>query len=80
MEGVVRAREGEIENAVLGAWYGERFARIKKLQRLSVYLAELKPKKPQTGAEVLAIMQGFAAAGVPITIRKIGKDAKDGGQ
>lgn len=73
MDGRAKARQGALEQAVLAAWYGERFAREKKLKRLGIYLAELRPRRAQSGEEILAIMQGFAAAGVPMKIRKIKK-------
>lgn len=78
MAGCARANTVATERAILTAWYAERFAREKKLRRLSHYLAETRPKKPQTGDEVLALMRGFHAAGIPMTITRV-KGGKDGG-
>ncbi len=78
MAGRARAQMAATDRAILTAWYAERFAREKKLRRLSHYLAETRPKKPQTGDEVLALMRGFQAAGIPMTITQV-KGGEHGG-
>ena len=53
------------------AWWTASLSRARKLEKLGHYLAKIRPKKPQTPAEVLALFNGFSAAGVPMHIRKV---------
>lgn len=59
------------ELALFGAFQAERFARTKKLKPLGKYLAELRPKRPQTPEEMLAVMRDLHARGAPMTFRKV---------
>jgi hypothetical protein len=72
MRGRSKAREQATELAYFQAWATERFAREKRLKPFGKYVADIRPRKPQTGADILAIFQGFEAAGVPVKIRKAG--------
>jgi len=72
MEGAARAANRRIESDLAIAWHVENFSRMgKAFKGLGHYLARLKPRKPQSGDEILAVFQQFQAAGAKMTIRKI---------
>lgn len=75
MRGRMQAHERANEAGYFQAWATERFAREKKLKPFQKYLADIRPRKPQTPDDVLAMFQSMQAAGVPMTIRKIAKEA-----
>lgn len=70
MAGAAKRIQREAELALAQAWFGERFHRTKKLKPLPTYLAEMRPRKSQTPADMLAALRALQAAGAPITIRK----------
>jgi hypothetical protein len=72
MEGRAKAAGRASELAYFQAWATERFAREKRLKPFGKYVGDIRPRKPQTGVDVLAIFQGFQAAGIPVKIRKAG--------
>jgi hypothetical protein len=77
MRGVAERDRRAIERTVAGAWWHERFAREDKFRDLGHYLAQLKPKKLQTGDEILAVFREYQARGAPIKITRIGPDGKE---
>lgn len=70
MAGAGKRIQREAELALTTAWLTIRFERTKKLKPLAKYLAEIRPKRPQTPADMLAVLRGLQAAGAPMTIRK----------
>lgn len=77
MEGIAERDRRAGERAVVGAWWNERLAREQRLKGLRHYLDELKPRKPQTGDEILAVFREYQARGAPIKISRIGPDGKE---
>jgi len=60
-----------LEAVITGHWFAEYMARQKTLKSPSHYIAMTRPKKHQTGQDVLAIFKGFEASGVPMNIKKL---------
>lgn len=73
MEGRARAATQALEVQLFGAYQAERFARTTRMKPLSHYINELKPKKTQTGDDVLSVFRAYAARGAPITIKQVEK-------
>ena len=71
LTGRQKASQFKMDEIITGAWFAEMMAREKRLKPPARYIAMTKPKKPQTGADVLAIFQNFKAAGVPVDIKKL---------
>jgi len=60
LKGARRREERAYELATFGAWQTARLGRENRLKRLDRYLAELKPAKPQSPAEMLAALRAIA--------------------
>lgn len=76
VEGRRRAAMRDLEGHLFAAYNAERFARTKHMKPLSHYINELKPKKRQTGDEILASFRAFAERGAPITFKKVERGRK----
>lgn len=73
-----QADQHELERGVILAWMGENMARQPKgLKPPRHWLAMVRPKKQQSSADVLAMFRNFKAQGIPVQIRKIGKEGKE---
>lgn len=80
MLGAAKRRSDDYAHAIAGAWWGELFAREKKVKPLKDYLpkpvltdAEERAEREAGGKKVLAMMRSMAAAG-KATIRKVKLD------
>lgn len=76
LQGAAERERRQLEHDVTIAWNVERFSRTKRLKPLGQYLAELRPKKPQTSDDVLAMFQSMAKSGVPIAIKRAKKPGR----
>jgi len=75
MEGRRQANEVAEDRLISGAWYGEAFARMKRLPALDKVLRGGKSDEPQTPDDMLAVMQSIQAAGGDVSIELV--DEKD---
>lgn len=71
MEGIALGQENAIERDCALAWQIESMAREKRLKDLKHYLKQLKPRKPQTQEEILAVFREYQARGAKMDIRLI---------
>lgn len=71
MRGRAKAGERDFERSYFTAWASANFFRADKLKRFSAYLAAAKPKRTQSGDEVLALFKTWQSAGIPLKIRKV---------
>jgi hypothetical protein len=75
MEGASRAAARRADENTILAYQALNFyglAQKGKLKRLTEYLIEKpKPRKPQSAAQMLAILQGMKGAGTPMNIRRV---------
>lgn len=75
MEGRARAAKHELQMATYTAWHMAVFnasTKSKKgLQPLKTYLEPATPKKAQTTAEMLAVLQSLKSGGTPMNIRQV---------
>lgn len=66
LRGRTEAAKADDDRALALAWHIEAFARTKRLKPLPQYLSGPKrpasPARPQSSAEVLAVMRGLIAA------------------
>ena len=75
MEGRRQAAEAADDARVSLAWYGEAFARMRRLPSLDTILRGGRSLEPQTPADMLAVMQSIQAAGGDVSIELV--DEKD---
>lgn len=71
MEGAALRDERSIERDCALAWQIEAMAREKSLKGLKHYLKKLKPRKPQTTDDILAVFREHQARGAKMDIRLI---------
>lgn len=69
------AAEAADDARVCLAWYGEAFARMRRLPSLDTILRGGRSLEPQTPADMLAVMQSIQAAGGDVSIELL--DEKD---
>lgn len=75
MRGAAERDRRSIERIVAQAWWNSNLDGAgSKLKPLKHYLDFLKPRKPQTGAEILAVFEEYQSRGAPIKIRKLSPD------
>jgi hypothetical protein len=69
MEGIAERERRAMERIVAQAWWNENLNGAgAKLKPLKHYLDQLKPKKPQTAEDILAVFREHQARGAPISI------------
>ncbi len=71
MQGAALREQRRHEADIALAWNGEKFAREKTLRELGYYLKKLKPKRPQTAADIIEVFEEYRRRGAPISIRRI---------
>ena len=74
MEGRRQFNEAADDARIAQAWYGEAFARHKRLPALDTVLRAGQPLEPQTPADMLAVMQAIQAAGGDVTIELVDEE------
>lgn len=78
MEGIAERDRRAMERIILQAWWNANLDGAgEKLRQPSHYLDQLKPKKPQTNDDVLAVFREYEARGADVRIRHIGPDGKE---
>lgn len=75
MDGRRQAAERADDARIAQAWYGEAFARHKRLPPLDTVLRAGQELEPQTPADMLAVMKAIQAAGGDVNIEVV--DEKD---
>jgi hypothetical protein len=79
LEGAAERDRRQVERIVVQAWWNEALNGAgSKLKPVKHYLDHLKPKRPQTHEEMLAVWREHAVrAPGKITIRRFGPDGKE---
>jgi len=78
MEGLAERDRRAMERIVLQAWWNANLDGAgEKLRQPSYYLDQLKPKKPQTNEDVMAVFLAHKDRGADVRIRHVGPDGKE---
>lgn len=68
MDGRRQAAEANEDSRIAAAWFGEAFARMKRLPALDTILRSSGELEAQQPADMLAVMQAIEANGGNVTI------------
>lgn len=71
MEGAALAAKRKSDLAIVSAWYGEFFARQKRLEKLTDFLSRDDDPQTAKNAQAIAYFHKLKARGVPVEITRL---------